>query len=166
MLDELTKWLAVSSDANERIVRETEVLVRRIAAQFESALVEGPDPDPPAGMRLSLSCSRPNTAKVILYPSNDDIDMHLGEDTWIELLKGRRHISKRLQEVERILDAVVGGRFEESVWRVGSKIVRSKGAFYTPEGKVFLRPREWHGLVDVVPDPRQRRTRLKYRPYS
>ena len=103
---------------------------------------------------------------MILYPSDDDIDVHLGETTWIELLKRGKDRATRVEEVRRIVEAIVDGRFEETVWRVGGKLVRSKSVIFTPEGKAFLKPREWRGVASLLPDPRAKRIQFKYEPYS
>jgi hypothetical protein len=128
--------------------------------------MEGPSPHPPAGMRLELWCSAPNTARVILYPSDDDIDVHMGEDTWIELLKRKRGKAERVQELRQILEAVVSGRYKETVWRVRGRTVKSKAVLWGSDGKSLLTPRQWHGLAAPVPDPRAKRTHIRYEPYS
>jgi hypothetical protein len=99
-----------------------------------------------------------------LYPSEDDIDVHMGEHTWIELLKGKRDNAERLQELRPILDAVVNGRFEETIWRVRGTIVRSKAVLYGPDGRAFLTPLRFRGLTFL--DPRARRTDVRHEPYS
>ena len=146
-------------------VNEVADLVRDFASRFSCATVVGPVPNPPAGVRLQLSCSAPRTARVILYPSDDDINVHMGEATWIELFKQGRNRAERVQEVRRILEAVVGGRYEETIWQVRGKTIRSKARLYTPEGDVFLKPREWRGLASILPDPRASRTHIQYDPY-
>jgi hypothetical protein len=156
----------MTTDRNDAILRDVADLLREIASEFKHARVEGPVADPPAGIQFELSCSNPGTARVVLYPSDDDIDMHLGEDTSIELPKRRRDRQERIAELGRILEAIVNGRFDETVWRVRDSVVRSKAALYGPDGKPILRPREWHGLANLLPDPRARRTDIRYRPYS
>jgi len=116
-------------------------------------------------MPLELWCSAPNTARVIVHPSDDDIDVQMGEDTWIELLRGKKSRAERLEEFRRILEAVVSGRYEEIVWRVRGRIVRSKALLRGSDGKRFLTPREWHGLGALMPDPRAKRAHIKYEPY-
>ena len=148
------------------MVGEIASLIREVAARFDRATMDGPTPQPPAGMRLELSCSAPGTASVVMHPSDDDINVYLGETTWIELPRRKLDRPQRVQEVRRILDAVVNGRFEETIWRVGGAIVRSKAALYTLDQKAFLKPREWRGLANLIPDPRATRTHIKYEPYS
>jgi hypothetical protein len=156
----------MSAEAHAAMEGEITDLVRDFASRFARARTDGPTPHPPAGMRLELSCSAPGTARIVLYPSDDDVDVHMGEDTWIELLKRKRDRAERVREVRRILEAIVNGRYEETIWRVRGRIVRSKARLYTVDGEAFLKPREWRGLASIVPDPRAKRTHIKYEPYS
>jgi len=154
----------MSPDANDVILGEVTDLVREFAARFDRARVDGPTPHPPAGIRLVLSCLAPGTARITLYPSDDDIDVHTGEHTWIELLKRKRDNPQRLQELRPILDAVVNGRFEETIWRVRGTIVRSRAVLCEPDGRAFFSARRFRRLTFL--DPRAKRTYVKYEPYS
>jgi hypothetical protein len=156
----------MTTDPHEEMVRAIVDLVSELASLFEGARVEGPTPEPFAGMRVELSCSAPGTARVVLYPSDDDVDVHMGEDTWIELLKGRKSMSARVAEVRKILEAVVNGRYEETLWRWRGKKIKSKAVLYNEHGKAFAKPRGWHGLPSLAPDPRAKRTHIVYQPYS
>jgi hypothetical protein len=146
--------------------REVADLVREFASRFEKAAMKGPTPKPLAGMRIELSCSAPGTASVVLYPSDDDINVHMGEDTWIELMPRKRSRTERVEEVREILEAVVNGRYEETIWNWRGKTSKSKAVLYGADGSALIKPREWHGLPSLVPDPRAKKTHIKYEPYS
>jgi hypothetical protein len=154
-------------DRHEAIEQDVLGLVREIAARFEHAKVTGPDPDPPAGARIELSCTWPGTASVLVYPSGDDINVYLGP-IWIELShrsmeRARAIWRRRLTEV---LEAIVGGGYVETTWRVGDRIVHSKAALYRPGSHRRLAASRWHGLWALAPSPWRRKAVVRFAPYS
>src|SRR5437016_10389321 len=149
--------------ADEAMLEDVLDLVKAFAARFECASVNGPTAEPPAGMLVELSCSVPGTAGVRLYPSDDDIDVHMGEDSRAELLKRKRDRPERIEELRRILEALVEGRFEETIWRVHGRIVRSRASLHGPEGGVLRKP---YDLFLSALHPRAKRTHIAYRPYA
>jgi len=155
----------MNMDANVAILREVTDLVSEFASRFDRASMDGPTPERGAGMRLELSCSAPGTARAVFYPDDDEINVFLAQATWMELFKRKRQEGpERVREVRRILEAVVNGRFEETIWRVKGTTVRSKSVLYAADGEAFLKSSGWQRLTWL--DPRAKGTRIKYEAYS
>ena len=156
----------MSTDAHEAMVRDVVALVQGFASRFDRATMDGPTPEPPAGMRVEMSCAAPGTARVVMYPSDDEINVHIGQDTWIELMKGKRGRAERLQQLREILEAVVHGRYEETIWRFHGTIIKSRAVLSGPDGRALMKPRGWHGLGSLLADPRAERSQTSYERFS
>jgi hypothetical protein len=138
-------------------------VMEALASQFECARVDGPTTDS-RGARLELSCSKPGTARVVVYVRDDSIDVTLGEWTGWDVYRGRRGLERRMVKFGRLLEAVAIGGLQESSWERKGRTVRQLGKLRERGGRILHRWRDWSGFGAVMPG--QRRTVVDYAPYS
>ncbi len=71
--------------------------------------------------------------------------------------------SGQLERVKEVAEAVVDGRFEETLWTLGSFTLWSKGLFRLPGDRV-LRTSYGHGILSPFWPGRKRD--IRYRPFA
>ena len=169
LLEDLTDWLRYRSswalaghgELSEQVRADIEELLRAIASRYDHATVqtshlphfEAPD--------LKLECSLPGTAAVAVYVLEGDIDLLVGQATGFDFVRTDEDDGV-LHGVGALVDAVTRGMFEETLWRVGDRVVRSRGVARVAGGRKMRSSRT--GLVGWVFGGRKRHTR--YAPYG
>jgi hypothetical protein len=94
-------------------------------------------------------------------PGADQIDLHLGASTWLELMARHRSLAERVDEVRSIVDAVTAGGFQEILWETGGRVTRSRALITLEDGKTI----GWLGWYLRLPIPGRKR-RIRYQPYE
>lgn len=157
---------AVSTNAHEAMEREVVALVHEIASRFDRARMEGPTPEPPAGLRVESSCAAPGTARVVLYASDHDIDVHIWAKTHGSSCSGAREERRS------------GCRSCGSPGRRRPRSIRRDdpaSAGHDHQVTRCLVQRGWRRVSEtsrvarahsLVPDPRAERSRIAYEAYS
>jgi hypothetical protein len=108
--------MSYTQEQHEASRRSIERLFRDVAARFQHATVRTDLPGPTGRPGLiELSCSVPGTSHVRALPGADQIDLYLGEKTWLELRPSRRRPGKILDSVRKVVESVVTGTFKERV---------------------------------------------------
>jgi len=158
-----------SGRKQERLEREDAALheavldfFEEVASRFSHARVWSQDHDTPQAPSINLGCDLPGTATVTAYPSMDWIDLSAGH-TSFEVITGKHHREGALQRVRAVLEAVSTGGFEETVWKLGGKLLRSRAVFKPPEGRPIVAVRSASPISLIV---RWGRAHLRWLPYQ
>jgi hypothetical protein len=139
-------------------------LMRDIAARYPCASYSEHRDAPKAPWLNELVCALPNTSRITIVPDHDPLDLYLGANTWIELFPGRHEPpAKVLNDITAIIEAVVDGRFEETLWRIGRRVTRSAGFVREQDGSVRRISRGAEFPVFVSP---ARKSNVRYEPYG
>jgi hypothetical protein len=113
-------------DLESRVRGLLEEVTRRLGPERVQLTVE-----PPGryhGPIFTLTPRNPNAARVTVHVGDEnEVELTLGEAAHFELWLPRRKAPELLPLLERIVGAVVEGRFEETVWFLGENAVRSEG---------------------------------------
>jgi len=152
-----------SSEEHEATRRSVEELFREVASRFPHATVRTDVPGPGREGLIELSCSLPGTTHVRALPGADQIDLYLGEATWLELMPSRRKPGKLLDSVREVVEAVVAGRFEERVREVRGKTIGAKSTVHRPDRKAIV----WrYTRLSSNALFRGNRRTIRYKPYG
>lgn len=136
-------------------------LLEEVASRFECASVKVISDKGPR--RLLLSCSSTQTASIAMIPDPGQVDVFVGKATRLEFLGGKRTMEDTIEDIRSLVEAVVDGRFEETVWEARGRILRSRGLIQTPGGE-----REvvgWGGWILGFFWPAKKR-HIVYEPYG
>lgn len=106
-------------DVEEQLVD----LLDDVASRFSCAKVKIISERGPR--QVELSCSLPKTAKISVIPDPGQIDVFIGLDTRLEFLGNNLPIGDIIEKLRPIVEAVVGGRFVETVWEKRGRVLRS-----------------------------------------
>jgi hypothetical protein len=153
-----------TEEDHEAARRAVEELFREVASRFAHATVRTDLPGP-MGIPsiLELSCSLPRTTHVRALPGADQVDLYMGEATWLELRPSRKEPARLMDSIRAVVEAAVAGRFEERVREARGKIIGSKSTIHLLSGRRFV----CHGsnLGSNVLFAGHRRT-IRYEPYG
>jgi hypothetical protein len=139
-------------------------LFRRIASQHECARFELSPTGPNAALLPRLTCSVRGSAAIAALAGNDQIDLYIGADTWLEMLPRRGNVADLLDRARLVVEAVVAGRFEETLWEARGKVVASRALITLADGsRVKVSGRRLSGSVFL---PRPTKRRIRYEPYA
>jgi hypothetical protein len=119
---------------------------------------------PDGEVRVKLSPSNPHSATIIARGGKGmGYDLIVGNGTLFEILPNDRSLGDRSADDEllTICLAVIEGNFEETVYSVGKRIVKTIGQL-TVDDKV-TRTRQWHDFVPFFP---KKKRVIKYAPYA
>jgi hypothetical protein len=149
---------------HEATRRAVERLFRDVAARFAHATVHTDLPGPPGGKGLmELSCSLPGTTHVRALAGADQVDLYLGQATWLELQPSRRNPGKLLESIRGVVEAVVTGRFEERLREHHGRVIGARSTLNRPD----RRPIVWrYSNLGSNALFRGRRRTVRYEPYG
>lgn len=135
-------------------------LLSSIAARYSSASVSVIESEKP--VRLRLSSTSPNTASLEIIPDPGQIDIAVGREGRIELLDPSS-LDECTELIRSVADAVVEGRFEETLWTSFGRTVRSTSRIRGPGGTEQALARRWRLIGFVIPG---KRVEVRYSPYE
>ena len=113
------------------------------------------------GQIIRLLPSNPEAAKVMVHFENPaQIDLTLGIGCHVELYS--KDVDQLESQFRGILDAVIDCGFEETVWRRGDRVLKSKGLLRLSGGTKKITYRNW-----ASPGKGKRsKSHFVYRPFS
>jgi hypothetical protein len=147
---------------HERAERAVEALFREVAARYDHASVQTNLPDPTTHHVLRLSCSSPGTTKVEAIAGADQVDLYLGEATWLELRPRKREPGSISDAIRQVVEAAVLGRFEERIREAKGQVIGSRSTFQLPSGKRIVSRGHYVGANVLFGG---RRRTVRYEPY-
>lgn len=146
--------------------READELERRvldlyaaIESRHASAVVSVTQGDKPR--RLRLSSTSPSTAMIEIVPDPGQVDIAIGREGHVELLAPT--IEQATEVVRSIVDAVVEGRFHETVWTSFGSTIRAKSWIRGRAGEEEHVSTKWRPLGLVI---RGKKADVAYSPYG
>jgi hypothetical protein len=114
-------------------------------------------------VRVKLIPSNPLAAKIVARGGGKmGYDLSVGSGTLFEIIPSRKITANRsaVEELRTICEAVIEGKFEETVYTVGEKTVKTVGKL-TIDDKT-TKTRQWHSFYPLVP---KKKRVIKYAPY-
>lgn len=130
---------------------------------------------PPGSARLETEHREDGEVRVKLIPSNPlaakmvargggkmGYDLSVGSGTLFEIIPSRKMTTNRsaVEEFRAICEAVIDGNFEETVYTVEGKTVKTVGKL-TIDNK-STKTRQWYSFYPLVP---KKKRVIKYAPY-
>ena len=112
---------------------------------------------------LKLFCTSGSAASVAIIPDPGQIDVFIGEEARFELLARGKSAKNPMQDIRCLLSAVVDGRFEEIVWEIRGRVIRSKAMVRLNDGEYKNVVSSWRLLGLLLPGHKRR---IRYEPYE
>jgi hypothetical protein len=136
--------------------------LQEIANQYDDAEIRREDRRD-SGPRVHLSSGTPGTVRVSAIALDErQVDLWVGETkTPIECIRRRGESSDSfLKGIRVIVEAMAEGRFHETVWEGGGRVLRRRSVLATPDGTMTF----WYGRAAALLK-RGRRREILYSPY-
>jgi len=124
-------WEPYFASIEEEVPRLFQELVAGLpagCATLKIGRTEEPYPDEDTdGLRVELTPSRSDAAPVVLWAKNGNIHVYLalGAAAHHEIYQPNRRRRSVIEQIREVCEAVIQGHLEETVWYLGSKLIKS-----------------------------------------
>lgn len=157
-----------STENSQTIEDKLEILIRDLANSLPphcASYSVNRNPQGAGGIIVALTPNSETAAGIVAHAQSgwDGVELIFGKGSVFEVSPKGKHYTNlpHLQEVQALCRAVIEGHFEETVWMVGSKIIKCVGKIVVSNKTIMS---HWRTFF-INPFLSRQQSLIRYRPY-